>query len=146
MKINDLLSGQQTGNKTSGQPKQAAEQNFKELLNNQIQPAAGPLDTSAVKQITHNPGVSATLRIESLALTEKTINTLESFGTALADPNLAAEDIEPFVVEIEEEVQALLGLKEEMPQKDPLAKLVDRVATIAYLESAKYRRGDYIAR
>ena len=46
---------------------------------------------------------------------------------------------------MEEETSALLDLQEELPQDDPLAKLLNRIATVTYLESAKYRRGDYNA-
>ncbi len=44
---------------------------------------------------------------------------------------------------LEEDTGSILGLKEKLPAEDPLAKLLDRVATVSYVEAAKYRRGDY---
>lgn len=144
MKINDIFSGQQNGNKAAGKQESSPEVRFKDLLK-RLQPTAGGFDVSEAKEISTSSSVSANLRLEGLTLTEKTIDTLESFGAALADSRLTAEDIEPFVSSLEEETAALAELKEELPQDDPLAKLLDRVATITYLETAKYRRGDYSA-
>lgn len=142
MKIDDILFGQQTGNKTTGK-KTTSETNFKDLLTNQAQQAGASGQVTESGTIAPSPPISAALRLEGLQLSEKTINTLESFGAALENVSLASEDLEPFVAALEEETTALLDLQEELPQEDPLAKLLNRIATVTYLETEKYRRGDY---
>lgn len=144
MKINDIFSDQQNGNKAARKQQTSPEVRFKDLLK-RLQPTSEGFEISEAKEIIKSTSVSASQRIEGLTLTEKTIDTLESFGSALADSRLTADDIEPFVSALEEETAALVELKEELPQNDPLANLLDRVATITYLETAKYRRGDYNA-
>jgi hypothetical protein len=87
--------------------------------------------------------VPAALRIESLSVAEATINSLESLGTALNNLRLPAEDLAPLVEALEEETGSILDLKGKLPAEDPLARLLDRVASISYVETAKFRRGDY---
>ena len=144
MKIDDILFGQQTGNKTTNR-KEATDTNFKDLLNNQVQPADASHPLASTNAVTPTAAISATLRLEGLQLSEKTIDSLESFSAALEDTTIAAEDLEPFVDALEEETSALLDLQQDLPQDDPLAKLLNRIATVAYIESSKFRRGDYNA-
>ena len=139
MKIDNLLQSLQGKGKTA--KKKGAD--FQAVLatelagQTRVEKNSGPAKTSRVSTI------APELRIEGLGLTESTINTLDSFSAALANRALKIEELEPYVSALEEEVTALLAVKEEMPQDDPLAQLLDRVATVSYLETAKYRRGDY---
>jgi len=142
MKIDDILFGQQTGNKTTNR-KTTTETNFKDLLDNHVQPTDANQSVSGTNAVTAAPAISATVRLEGLQLSEKAIDTLASFGAALNDNSIASQDLEPYVNAMEEETSALLDLQEELPQDDPLSKLLNRIATVTYLESAKYRRGDY---
>ncbi len=87
--------------------------------------------------------VPPALRLESLTLAETTMNSLASFGEALGDLSLPGESLLPFVESLEEETSSLLSLKEQLPTDDPLARLLDRVASVSYVETAKFRRGDY---
>ncbi len=144
MKIDDILLGQQTGNKTANR-KTTTETNFKDLLDNHVQPLDANHPVSNTSAVMPTATISATVRLEGLQLSEKAIDTLESFGAALNNTAVSAQDLEPFVDAMEEETAALLDLQEELPQDDPLAKLLNRIATVTYLESAKYRRGDYNA-
>lgn len=145
MKISDIFSGRQNGNTKAGQQEDSTGINFKDLLKSRTSSTAEKFKVSETGRISRNNPESANLRLQSLALSEKTIDTLESFGAALNDSRLATDDLEPFVAALEEDTDALLELQEELPKDDPLAILLNRVATITYLETAKYRRGDYEA-
>lgn len=46
---------------------------------------------------------------------------------------------------MEEGAVGLMSVKDQLPADDLLGQLLDRVATVSYLEAAKYRRGDYSA-
>jgi hypothetical protein len=143
MKITNLLGKQNIGKAEQKSSKPLSGTDFKNLLDSQLQsitsfPAAG-----AATQISAASSVPTALRIESLSVAEATINSLESFGTALNNLRLPADDLAPLVEALEEETGSILDLKEKLPAGDPLAKLLDRVASLSYVEAAKFRRGDY---
>lgn len=91
------------------------------------------------------PSTPAALRLEGLALTEETVSILENFSAALGNPSFSAQDLSPFATALEDESAALLNLKKQLPSENPLAALLERVATASYVEAAKLRRGDYHA-
>jgi hypothetical protein len=99
--------------------------------------------TAPVTQVEERQQGSPELRLQGVQLTEASILSLESFATALEDANLAARDLEPFITALEEENQGLIDIRAQLPDDDPLAKLIEQVAAATYLETAKYRRGDY---
>lgn len=145
MKINDILFGQQYDNRAVNQQRNPAKVNFKDLLQAEIQPSFENLQTAETTKVVKSPNIPASQRLAGLSLTEKTIETLESFSAALADHRFTTTDLEPFIAALEEETTALLSLKTELPDNDPLTTILDRAAAITYLETVKYRRGDYDA-
>ena len=68
---------------------------------------------------------------------------LESFARGLADLDLDADALQPLVEALEDGTTTLLDIREQLPADDPLAVLIDRVTTVSYIETEKYRRGDY---
>lgn len=140
MKIQDIFQSVKSAGKSAGKNTTV---DFQQLLAREIgasrstQPAA----TAAAPGEAYR--VPAALRLQSLELTDTTINTLDALSIALGNTALKTEELEPYVAALEEDVAALLAAKQQMPADDPLAKLLDRVATVSYLETAKYRRGDY---
>lgn len=130
-----IKQGQKTSEAVSG-----AE--FKNILEQRLQAVSGASPVSPVSE-TAAVHVPPALRIESLSVAENTINSLELFGSALKDLHLPGNSLEPFVEALEEETGSILQLKDQLPPEDPLAQFLDRVASISYVEVAKYRRGDY---
>ena len=61
MKIDDILFGQQTGNKTTNR-KTTTETNFKDLLDNHVQPGDANQSVSGTNAVTPAPAISATKR------------------------------------------------------------------------------------
>ncbi|MBU0965716.1 MAG: hypothetical protein KKA54_04970 [Proteobacteria bacterium] len=143
MKITNLQGIQNSGQSDQKRSKPISGADFKDLLEAELLSVSSSADSGSATQISSAGQVSPGLRIESLSVAEATINTLESFGSALNNLRLPAEDLEPLVEALEEDTGSILGLKEKLPAEDPLAKLLDRVATVSYVEAAKYRRGDY---
>ncbi len=143
MKITNLQGSQNIGQSEQKRAKNVSGADFKDLLDAEL------LSVSSSSKLEHTSGVSpvgqlaAGLRIESLSVAEATIDSLESFGSALNNLELPTEDLEPYITALEEETGSILDLKDKLPAEDPLAKLLDRVATVSYIEVAKYRRGDY---
>jgi hypothetical protein len=145
MKINEHLQSQQLNatKQPAGSP--AAGLDFQRLLAGELQKAGAGQPAQAAGGIAATLPVAPALRLEGLAATEETIGTLDAFAGALGDGRFGAEALEPFVSALEEDTVALLAVKSRLPAADPLAQVLERVATVAYLETAKYRRGDYFA-
>jgi hypothetical protein len=147
MKINKFMYGPQITNKGSGLNDSQSTESFKNILANRIHSVSETIETentTKAAEISNNQ-IPPALRIEGLSLTETSLNTLDSFSKALGDTKFSNEDIEPFVAALEEETNSLIAVKNQLPPDDPLYKLLDRVATVTYLETAKFRRGDYDA-
>ncbi len=136
-------TGQTSSSGKAKKSDQSSALDFRHLLQAQMQGVADVRDTAPVSQVEERQQGSPEQRLQGVQLTEATINSLESFARALDNANLNVKDLEPFVAALEEENQGLLDIKEQLPDNDPLVKLIEQVAAAAYLETAKYRRGDY---
>jgi hypothetical protein len=143
MKINELISGQPgkvgKGAKGAGE----AGSDFQQLLMGELRKTSGSPTVQAATNIASLSTVPASVRLDGLTLTEGTIDTLQSFAKALENTSLPVEALEPYVSSLEEGIVALLSVRNQLGSTDSLAQVLERVATVAYLESAKYRRGDY---
>ena len=95
------------------------------------------------QQSVPSANLDPTIRIESLHITEQIIQLLEEYEVALQNQSFHVNELEPFVSSLEEKTAALIDLKNQIDPHDPLAKLLDQVSSVSYLESVKYRRGSY---
>lgn len=143
MKINDILQGQKITGVSSNKQGQEASVNFQDLLANRLKSLGETRPTAASQPVGRTDAVSADLRIEGLGISEATIDTLDYFSAALGNKAISGNALEPFAADLEEKTAAILDIREQFPAEDPLGMLLDRIATTAYIESAKYRRGDY---
>lgn len=144
MKIN---KGGQTSksSKSSGGKKSSSLSavDFRQLLQGQMAPVQDVAPSSGVAEVGELEQGDPQVRMQGVRLTEATIDCMESFAAALADQSLSEQDLESFVVRLEEDSQVLVNIKEQLPENDPLAELLERVSAACYLETAKFRRGDY---
>ncbi len=142
MKITDLKNQRiSSKNKTKKSP--VPDSGFFDLLTDQL---AQPAEVSTAPEVigTNEASLLAPeTRLNGVKLSESSIDLLEHFGKALGNLRLKAEDITPLLEALEGDTTALLDIKEQLPHDDPLALLIDRVTTISYIETEKFRRGDY---
>lgn len=143
MKIENTSPGQQAISRTGPATEKTTGPSFADFLHKELQAADQIRPGNEITPATAVAGIPASLRLDSLSLTENTIATLEHFSSALANPSFHSKDLEPYASALEEESAALVELKNHLPAGTPLASLLERVATVSYLEAAKYRRGDY---
>ncbi len=135
--INQLTTGAKTGKAKPGAT------GFKDLLDSRMNSVEGGARISPVGPTPPISPPPPLLRLESLTLTENTIDVLGSFGAALDDSAFSNDDLRPFISALEENAAALVDLRRQLNADDPLAGLLDKVAAVTCVETAKYNRGDY---
>ncbi len=118
---------------------------FHALLRSQLEAVNKTAQTTPVAKAEPEHTAPPALRIEGLALTEASLDTLEAFSAALGNNLFDNASLAPFADTLQEETAALMAVRKQLPNDDPLAAILDRVATQAYVESAKFNRGDYTA-
>lgn len=143
MKINPLTGQRLSDNRPVDKGKSTRASSFIDLLADQLLPPEEAQALTPTEAPLSETRVPAELRLTGLTVSENTIDLLESFGQALADLRLTARDLQPLIEALEGDTTTLLDIKEQLPANDPLAQLIDRVATISVIEAEKYRRGDY---
>jgi len=142
MNINRINHGLPTGGGVRNTDTPGGGQ-FQQLLETHMRPAVKVEAPSAIAGVTAPAPVDPAVRIAALELSERAINELEDYQKALGNLELKPDDIEPHVAALEERVIGLLELREQIPADDSLAVILDRVCTSCYLETVKFRRGDY---
>jgi hypothetical protein len=136
-------SSQTSKGSTSKKSSASSTVDFRQLLQGQMSPVQDVASTNPVTEVQEREQGDPQLRMQGVKLTESTIDSMESFATALADQALSTNDLEAFVTRLEEDSQVLVDIKAQLPESDPLAELIERVSAACYLETAKFRRGDY---
>lgn len=145
MKVNDILPGQQSTAASAKKTASASGLSFQDLLAQEMQAVQQPQPVAPAAAISAVTPTAAALRSEGLHLTEQTITTLDQFSDALRNPAFSAKDLEPFASALEEDSAALVELKGQLPNDDPLTKILEQAAALSWMEAAKFRRGDYHA-
>ncbi len=141
MKIDGLItSASEIKRSKSGA---VADFSFQRVLESRLKAPAGIENVAQTTKVVEPGAASAQTRLNGLTVTETTLDAMESFSHALGNTNFSADDLEPYASALEEQTLALLTIKDRLPENDHLAKLLDRVATVSFVESTKFRRGDY---
>ena len=143
MIINPLTGQRVSDQKSISKTKSSQSTSFFDLLADQLQPTEETQTINQTEAATTESQIPAELRLAGLSISESTIDLLESFGQALGDLHLTANDLLPLIEALEGDTTTLLDIKDQLPKHDPLAQLIDRVATISAIEAEKFRRGDY---
>ncbi len=144
MKINDLKTKKLTTRKSAknSQGLAAPEVGFQALLNG-LKGSEEIVASPAVEAPAPAAVLSPAVRLQGLSLSESSIDLLDSLSRGLADLTLKSDDLTPLIESLEMDSTALLDIKEQLPKDDPLARLIDRVTAVTYVEVEKFRRGDY---
>jgi hypothetical protein len=102
-----------------------------------ISPAA-PLDrVSELKD-------SAQVRLQGIQSTEKTLELLEQYQKAMADPDQSLKNIHPLIQSLSQELQGLHILSEKLSPSDPLQSILTNTGIVSAVEIEKFYRGEYI--
>jgi hypothetical protein len=142
MKINGLKNQRIAAKGKSGKEK-VKDSGFFDLLAGELAPPAATVSVPESGVVPETSTLPLGIRLNGVRLSESSIDLLEHFGRALGNLELKADDLAPMVQALEGDTTALLDIREQLPPDDPLARLIDQVTTISYIETEKFRRGDY---
>ena len=106
------------------------------------------LDNSvlAVPSMNFVPGLPETsiLRSQGASATEKTLDLLDQYQKAMADPEVSLKEISPLVQSLSQEIRGLTQWAERLPSSDPLQRIISEVGILSSVEVEKFNRGEYI--
>jgi hypothetical protein len=75
---------------------------------------------------------------------EPALDRLEAFARGLENPGTSLRDLAPLARELEEDSRRLAALSLTHTGASPLRPLLEEAAALAYVESLKFQRGDYL--
>ncbi len=104
----------------------------------------GPLPPAAPLNFLSDLKEAAQIRLQGIQSTEKTLDVLEQYQNAMADPNLSLKDIYPLIQTLSQELQGLNVLSEKLPPSDPLQSILTNTGIVSAVEIEKFHRGEYI--
>jgi hypothetical protein len=110
-------------------------------------PASGPSETYAIHPnfpLSPDAGQINETRSKGVETTEKTLDLLERYQKAIADPQMPLKRINEFIDSLSLEVKSLNSLSEKLPPVDPLQKIMTEVGILSAVEIEKFNRGEYI--
>jgi hypothetical protein len=144
MKIEDLLSIIAPQERPEAKPTGGA--NFAQHLEEAL--AADPKATTALKAPSSLGLVTA---IDSLTESnrpaealEMVLSRLDNYREALAQPDMTLKKISSLAQTLEGDSQRLHSLAQSLPDSSPLKQVMEEAAALAYTESFKFNRGDYV--
>jgi len=147
MRIEDLFPGAKIAQTNQTSPADLLDcggPSFKEILASQTGLRSNPSTPGTPLE---SAGALASeqsgLRIEGLMLTEDTLSLLETYGETLGDSAVPTHDLAPYLSALADKTLALREIAGQLPADDPLAKLLDQVASVSFVQVEKYERGDF---
>ena len=103
--------------------------------------AVNPLSAIAV---TGQVSVDNNAAIAALSAVENGLKGLEDIGNSLMDQNVTPKEVDKMVQSLPSSVSDVQKSLENLPDGHPLKEIGNELSVTAYVESMKWRRGDYI--
>jgi hypothetical protein len=144
MKIEDLLTQIITPKTPEAKPA-AGEANFAQQLQEILaaQGTAAPEAPAALGNLSAVAPVTEVNRTPGEVL-ETVLSHLDKYREALASSDLPLKKISALVQTLEQDSQRLQALAQSLPASSPLKQVMEEAAALAYTESFKFNRGDYV--
>lgn len=145
MKIEDLLSLAITPERPEAKPTGGANfaQHLKEALAADPQKTAAPQGPAGLAQIGAIDPLTEVSRTPAEVL-DTVLSRLDTYREALAQPELPLKKLSTLVQMMETDSQRLQTLAQGLPGSSPLKQVMEEAAALAYTESFKFNRGDYV--
>ena len=144
-----VLKAVQYEKKTKAQPSagKAFDTIFKETVENKNTTAVAPLQTTFVTPLTgFQPASSVPPNGQFTAHEiEGLINLLDRYRDKLADPRISLKQLDPYIMEMNREMETLTPVLDSLPADDGLRTILNQTMVTISLEISKFYRGDYIS-
>jgi hypothetical protein len=144
MKIEELLAQIITPKTTEAKPA-AGEANFAQQLQEALtaQGTGTPKSVAGLAELSAINPISEVGRNPSEVL-DTVLSHLDSYQEALSSSDLPLKKIATLVQTLEKDSQRLQSLAQTLPASSPLKSVMEEAAALAYTESFKFNRGDYV--
>ncbi len=145
MKIEDLLSQIITPKTPEAKPA-AGEANFAQQLQEIMAAAQGTTETQAPAALGNVSAISQVSEVNNSprAVLDLVLSHLDSYQQALGSSDATLKQVASLVQTLEQDSQRLQSLSQNLPANSPLKQVMDETAALAYTESFKFNRGDYV--
>lgn len=144
MKIEDLLLLQQSP--VRRQTRAPTGENFSECLHEAVASTQKGQSGKAVEGLRPvselSPAHEAWHTFAELA--DAALSRLDIFQTSLVRGETALKKMAPLVQKLEEDSRRLHDVAQGLPEGSPIRQILEETAALAYVESFKFNRGDYI--
>ncbi len=142
MKIDDLvhLVTPPAAQPSSRRP----EEDFALYLGAAVQSFAPGDDTTGAVPVSGPTAVTPPDPDSPFAALEAGLRRLEAFARGLANPGMTLRDLEPLARELLRDSHRLNTWARSVPPTSPLRAFTEEAAALAYVESLKFQRGDYL--
>lgn len=146
MKIEDLLPLSITPSRPEAKPTGEADfaQTLKEALTADTQGTAASQALSGLEQIAALDPVAAINSTPVEEVLEAVLARLEDYQEALAQTDTPLKQLSTLVQKLEEDSQQLQALAQSLPGDSPIKQVLEEASALAYTESFKFNRGDYV--
>lgn len=134
--------------RTAGRkPQTAAGPAFEEVLKHTVQQQPTAVSSGSSPQQIQRPHIDfnrsqASLETSATQL-EASLDTLEAYRCALADPCVNLREVAPLVASLEATAEALANELADLPAHHPLRELGDQTRAAIHLEQIRFRSGTY---
>lgn len=139
MKIENLFLVPQA---TEPRPaKEPVKENFAETLKNTLACQAGAPEKAA------SPApvpVAGEVLQTATALAEAVLSRLEILQTSLGRADISLKKMMPLIQKLEQDCLHLQDIAQDLPEGSPLRQLLKETASLAWVETFKFHRGDYL--
>jgi len=141
MKIDDLVRVLFPRPEASGGPR--SREDFAHVLSAALEGRAeGPIPLPSAGLA--GPEAASSLRDGAPEALAPALARLEAFAQALADPGMSLRELAPLARELLQDSRRLSALSRALDPASPLRALTEETAALAYVESLKFQRGDYL--
>jgi hypothetical protein len=144
MKIEDLLAQIITPQTPEAKPA-AGEANFAQQLQD-IMAAQGTAAPQAPSALDNLAAINPIAEVNNSPgeVLDAVLSHLDTYREALASSDQPLKKIATLVQTLEQDSQRLHSLAQTLPASSPLKSVMEEAAALAYTESYKFNRGDYV--
>lgn len=146
MKIEDILSLAINPALPEAKPAEGEAnfaQHLQEALAADTKAATGVQAPSGLEQLAALNPVSEVGRTPGEVL-DTVLTHLDKYQEALSQADLPLKAIADLVQALEQDSQRLQSMAQNLPENSPLKQVMEEAAALAYTESFKFNRGDYV--